>query len=291
MKKYLFLTFILLLIGGTIYAFVRFQKTKESLKDAAIPSIKIAKVDLIKLTSERADLLAHLELVNNVPIGISVDSITYIIFVENQDIGKSSCAEPIHLKANGTSMITIPLSIYYEKLIKLFERLRKEGRDSSMLKINAVLYSTIIPNGFADIKIEKKIPLILIPKIEIQKFKIEKLTSSGTSLGIDILVKNDNTMQFSFSNFKYQIKIENDKEIIGDIPNTIKIKPHDSTSIHIPIELSYKQITQTLVAYIKQGKKMKYDVTITMKPQTNIYSLKDSELIIHSTGEIGELGK
>ncbi|WP_018344527.1 LEA type 2 family protein [Cytophaga aurantiaca] len=289
MKKYLAILIILLLIGGIIYTLTHFYKKNESIEEAALPSITIAKVDLIKLTSERADLLAHIQLVNNVPIGISIDSITYVIFVENEKIGKSSYAEPINIDANDTSTITIPLSINYKERIELFERLRKEGRDSSMLKIDAILYSSLIPKGSAKIKIEKKIPLILIPKIEVKKFKIEKLTTSETELGIDLLVLNNNTTQFSFSNFKYRIKIEDEKEILGEIPGTIQIKPNDSTSVHIPVQLSFKQISRTLADYIKKGKKMKYDITITTKPQTDIHSLKDSELMIHSNGEIGML--
>ena len=36
---------------------------------------------------------------------------------------------------------------------------------------------------------------------------------------------------------------------------------------------------------------MKYDIIISTKPQTDIHLLKDSELIIHSNGEIGMLEK
>lgn len=281
----------MLLIGGIVCIVSHFQKKNESLEEAALPSITIAKVDLIKLTSEKADLLAHLQLINNIPIGIAIDSITYLIFVENEEIAKSRYAVPIQLHANGKSTITIPLSIYYEKSVKLFESLRKKGRDSSMLKINAILYSSLIPEEAAHIHVETKIPLVLIPKIKVKKFKIEQLTPSETVLGIDVLVLNNNTTQFSFSNFKYRIKIEDEKEILGEIPGTIKIKANDSTSVHIPLTLTFKQISQTLIDYIKKGKKMKYDITITTKPQTNIHSLKDSELIIHSNGEIGMLKK
>lgn len=289
MKKYLIILVILLLTGGTTCLLINLKKKNESLKEAVLPSILIAKVDLIKLTSERVDFLAHLQLVNDVPVGISIDSITYVFFVENEEIGKSSYAEPIHIKANDTSTITIPLSIFYKERIELFERLRKEGRDSSMLKINAILYSSLIPKGFNTVHIENKIPLILIPKIEVEKFKIEQISSSETLLGIDVLVMNNNTTGFSFSDFKYRIKIEDNKEIVGQIPGIIKIKSNNSTSVHIPVTLSFKQISQTLVDYIIQGKKMKYDITITTKPQTDVHSLKDSELIIHSNGEIGEL--
>jgi len=98
-------------------------------------------------------------------------------------------------------------------------------------------------------------------------------------------------MQFNFSDFKYTIKLEDHAGFSNTIPGTIRIAANDSTNVIIPLDLSFKEISQTLVDYIKKGKNLHYDITIVTKPQTSIYSFKNSEIILHSNGEIGTILK
>ena len=76
------------------------------------------------------------------------------------------------------------------------------------------------------------------------------------------------------------------KIIEGVIPQTIELPAKDSVHITIPLDLNFKQIEQTLVDYIRKGKNMRYDVTITTRPVTTIKTFKDSDIILHAAGKL-----
>jgi LEA14-like dessication related protein len=262
------------------------SKAKNTLENKLLPVIDITKIDLVNLSEEKVDLLAHLKLKNNTPISISIDSIAYTISLKNEQVAQSIYPEPIDLNAHNFSIIKLPITLYYKKVEKLFSDLKSKHIDSTVMKIRMMLYSKLIPSGSVSIEIEQNIPVIKMPQIDVQNIHVEKITTRGAIVMLALQIKNPNTMNFSFRDLTYNVTFENHEGIKGAIAQSVEIPAKDSTIVTIPLNLNYKDVAVTLGNYIEKGKNLQYDITLKTILITNIHALKNSELILHSNGKI-----
>lgn len=285
-KKTFISLLLILLLAGVILFVIRFNKRNSSVVETLLPEIHVLHADITGISEEEINLRVKVSLENRMPIGVLIDSIAYIIFIEDKQIAQSMYPKKIDIDANGKSSIELPVSLAYKKLGGLFERLHDAGKDSAQMRMNILLYSSLIPRDSAWIYIKLTIPVLVLPTVHLEHLKITNLNSSGATLNVSMKVVNENTMRFAFHDSKYKIIFEDHKAIEGAIPHIIELPAKDSAVVTIPLDLNFKQIGQTLADYIRKGKDMTYDVTITTRPVTNIETLKDSDIILHAAGKL-----
>lgn len=285
-KKSFLILFFILLFTGIILFVIRLNKQDSSIVEKMLPEIHVVRTDVTGISEEEINLRANVLLENHMPVGVSIDSIAYVIFIIDKEIARSMYAKKIDINANDTSSIELPVSLAFKKLGKLFERLHNEGKDSTLMRMGIKIYSSLITNDSAWVHIKQNIPVIVLPAVRIEKLKIHKLTTSGVLVHISMMVINDNTMRFAFRDSKYKVIFEDHLGLEGVISEIIELPAKDSALITIPLDLNFKDIGQTLADYIRKGKDMKYDVTINTQPVSDIRSIKGSQIILHSAGTI-----
>lgn len=149
--------------------------------------------------------------------------------------------DAVQLETNDTTTISLPLTAYYDTLESVLEALEQQGKDSVVYKINATIFSDmdIIPKGKFDVEVEKLLPLIRIPEINVTDLSVEDIGFSGTTLVMEALVNNKNVFPFGFEDMDYSLQIEDNEVIEGHKFGVINVSAKDTAQVTIPVEIDF----------------------------------------------------
>jgi len=291
-KKRIFIILsILVIIIGSFYLFIRFKLSNKELTEYIFPNVEIANVKLVNITDKHINLIAYFTVNNPAPIGITIDSIRYIVHIGGKKILNSTYTHSVHLSASGQSKIDVPLTLYYKNMQAIVNRLQREHKDSITHVFDITLYSNLFPGKAFHIERVSELPFLYIPDIKILKTKIAKIDIQGITLDLKALIGNKNNFSFTCKNISYQLKFENHKAMKGFIPGKVILSAKDSTLVNIPLKINFNETEKSLIDLIRKGKHFRYDITLHVQLETSNHSLNGSKVIIEASGEWKKLRK
>jgi LEA14-like dessication related protein len=279
-----------LLILVVILFIVKYNRPKK-IVELIIPKLKIANIQLLDFDSKRANLKIDLGIDNALPLAIVIDSIHYSIYIQNQEILKDHYVTSIRFNKNDTSNFSMPVILYYDKLVRLLETLDKKGVDSVIYKIKTVAYTNWGIAKEIVLTSEKYLPLLRIPDVSIIEIKVNDVKFSGAIINIKALVGNRNVFFFGIKDVAYSVSLENQKPFKGTHHNAFKFPAMDSTIVTIPVKVNFRELNKSILEYIRKGGKLKYSITATMKLVSQHSFLKDSKIIFTTNGQLNEIKK
>lgn len=290
-KKTIFLIIGLAVLVGIIYAVVKFQRSDKKVADYVVPKLKMGQMQLTNLTAERADIKMKMIIDNPAPIGLSIDSLYYVVYIAGQEVARTTYPDTLRLKAKDSTQLTLPLTLYYQKLKKVTDSLALQGKDSVNYRVNATIFSAskLIPKDKFDLKVEKKLPLVTVPEIKITDLKVTNLKFKGATMQVAAAVKNRNVFSISFKDMSYTVQIEDNEAVEGSKPGTVKIPAKGTANFTIPVQLSFKEMGKTLIDLIKEGKDVNYDLKLRTELISDSDILKDSKINLSSSGKLKTL--
>ena len=281
----------IVILAGILYLIIYFQRPGNEVADKVVPQLELAHMQITSLTAERADMQMNMIIDNPAPVGFNIDSLSYTISIEGHNLINSTYPDPLQLEANDTTMVSLPLTIYYDKLQSVLDKLEEEGRDSVDYKINATIFSdaALIPNDEFELEVEKKMPLIRIPEIRVTDLSVENLSFSGALIQVETFIVNENVFPIGFEDMHYSFQLEDNETIEGHKPEAVSIEAKDSATITIPVELNFKEMGKGLIDLIKEGGDLQYDYWLRTTLTSDAHMLEDSEMILNASGTLKEL--
>lgn len=290
-KKVIFSVIGIAILAGVIYLVVMFQQSDKKVADYVVPQLQLAQMQLTNLTAERADMQMDVVIDNPAPVGLHVDSLYYVVSIEGNEVVQTTYPDALDVEANDTTTISLPLIIYYDTLQSVLNELEQQGKDSVVYKINATIFSDmdIIPKDKFDVEVEKLLPLIRIPKIEVTNLSVEDLGFSGATIVVEAMVENKNVFPFGFEDMHYSLQIGDNETIEGDKNETVNIPAKDTANISIPVEINFKEMGRGLIDLIREGKDLSYDFNLTTALVSDEQMLEESEITLNATGSLGNL--
>ena len=290
-KKIIFSIIGVVLLSGLIYLIVRFQQSDKELADYVMPQLQLVQMQITSLTAERADMQMDVVIDNPAPMGLHIDSLYYIVSIEDNEVVESTYPDAVQIEANDTTTISLPLTIYYDTLQSVLDELEQQGKDSVIYKINATIFSDmdIIPKDKFDVEVEKLLPLIRIPEIDVTDLSVEDIGFSGATIVVEALVDNKNVFPFSFEDMHYSLQIEDNEAIEGTKTETVNIPAKDTAQVTIPVEIDFKEMGKGLIDLIRKGDDLTYDFILKTALVSDEHILQESEITLHATGSLEEL--
>ncbi|QMU29132.1 NDR1/HIN1-like protein [Adhaeribacter radiodurans] len=276
---------VLLAIG---YALVKFQKSDKKVADYIVPKLTLTSMQLTNLTAERADVKMKMIIDNPAPIGFTIDSLYYEVFIADQQVARTTYPDTLRLEAKDSTKITLPLTLYYDKLKEVTDRLAQQGQDSVNYRVNATIFSKtkLIPKDKFNLKVEKRLPLVTIPEVKITDIKITDLKFKGATMQVAATVKNRNVFSLGLKDMAYSVKIEDNEAVEGNKPGTINIPAKGTANFTIPVQLTFKEMGKTLIDFVKEGKDVSYDVKLKTELVTQSNILQDSKINLNTSGKL-----
>lgn len=281
------------ILAGALYLIINFQRSGKDVKEQVIPQLQLAQMQVTNLTADRANVRMNMIIDNPTPVGLDIDSLYYTVYIEGNEVVKTTYPDPLHIEGSGNTTVSLPLTIYYDKLQSVLKKLEEEGKDSVVYKVNAILHTdlALIPKEKFDLEVEKKMPLIRAPEIKVTDIRVDKLNFSGAVIQVKSFIVNKNVFSLGFENMDYSFQIEDNEIMEGHKSEKVKIEPKDSATIAIPVELNFKEMGKGLVDLIKEGGDLQYNFNLRTKLVSDAHFLEEGEMTLNATGKLNELAE
>ncbi|MDQ3291040.1 MAG: LEA type 2 family protein [Bacteroidota bacterium] len=279
---------IFAVIASIAIAVVKFKRSDKKVADYIVPKLTMTSMQLTNLTAERADVKMGMIIDNPAPIGFTIDSLFYTVSIADQQVARTTYPDTLRLEAKDSTKLTLPLTLYYDKLKEVTDRLAQQGQDSVNYRVNATIFSKtkLIPKDKFNLTVEKRLPLVTIPEVKITDIKINDLKFKGATMQVEAMVRNRNVFALGLKDMAYTMKIEDNEPIEGNKPGTIDIPAKGTTNFTIPVELTFKEMGKTIIDFVKEGKDLSYNLKLNTEVVTKSNILRDSKINLTSSGKL-----
>ena len=179
------LVLLVVLLGGGILAY-RWYKATEG---KPLSAFREPKVDLygffiksVNFQRTVADVQILVE--NTSPIGLDADSLQYEVYIEGTEVTRGSYNQPIRLKASDTTLITLPVTIDNQRLLRILRDLEGE-RDSADYTLKAKVFTDLplLKDKPLQIKFTRKMPVYIIPELKMLEEQLRKFSYRAKGTG------------------------------------------------------------------------------------------------------------
>jgi LEA14-like dessication related protein len=86
------------------------------------------------------------------------------------------------------------------------------------------------------------------PQVRIAATELEALSFSGLTLRFDVEIENPNPIGIGLSGFDYELQIEGNRFVSGEVAEKVTIAARDRSIVPLPVELDFEEIAQTIAA-------------------------------------------
>jgi LEA14-like dessication related protein len=284
------LVIIVLTIGiFLIVRYVNYKKDTDPDKTFITPRLELRVAEVTNFTKEKTELKAKLLITNPMPVGITVDSIHYTVYIENNEVIKNSHTEAITMKSSDTSFIVLPITFFNEKLFSVLKKLENKNMDTVEYKINATFYADLIVKKSFDIEIKKRLPLIHRLEIKVSRVEVKSLLPADVNLLIHTNIINKNVFPIRAKDITYWIAIEKNPWIEGQRPGLFIIPPKNTKEVSFSVKTSFKNTTKAAFKLITEGKDAKYEMEVTFRLQNKNEMVNNGKVVFEGSGTLDQL--
>ena len=295
MIKRILLSVLLLIIAGIaaffIWRYVGYQRDKSPHKTYLFPRLELSVVEIISLTAEKTEMNVKMLVKNQLPFSFTADSLKYSIRINGVEVIKDSYKKSVTLESNDSSWISLPITILNHHLKSILKASKKKNIDSVEYQFLASFYTDIIFRKEIKLDIKKTLPLIYIPEVTSKHIQVDELNFSRANIQLNVSIKNQNVFPIKAKNIAYKLAIEDHEWIEGIIQGLTDIKAQSVSELQIPITISLKEVSKTLFALLKKGKNVKYKLRLTFKIESEKHMMKNSKVMLESSGTVKSLMK
>ena len=294
-RRILFLSLALLVIL-VITAFLtvdyyHYSKNKSKYRTLFIPRLEVGLFEVTSMSADKTIMNGSLLIHNPLPFGINVDSLEYKIYISDVEVIKSTYAKPLSILKWNKASVTMPVTVFNDKLINILKASEKQNKDSVVYRIETSFYARTPFKKKFNINAEKLLPLIYIPTASVKNISYKSLSEKGVTLFVKVNIGNKNVFPIKFKNLEYKFALAKNPWIESKKTHAINIKKQDSTTLTLPLRISFKEIFQSVGPLIRNGKNVdyKFELNIRLVSKSNV--IKDSKVILKGEGTLKELIK
>jgi len=84
------------------------------------------------------------------------------------------------------------------------------------------------------------------PEVRIASAELEALSFSGLILRFDVEIRNPNPMGVSLSGFDYELQIEGNSFVSGEIEEAVTVAARGRSVVPLPVELGFEELGKTI---------------------------------------------
>ena len=269
--------------------YYHFSKNKNKYRTLFIPRLEVGLFEITSMRADKTMMNASLLIHNPLPFNIDVDSLEYKIYIRNTEVIKSTYAKSLSISKWNTATVTMPVTVFNDKLVDILKASENQNKDSVIYRIDASFYARKPLKKKFNINAEKLLPLIYIPTASIEKISYKSLSTKGVTLFVKVNIGNKNIFPIQFKNLEYKFALAGNPWIESKQTDAIHIRKQDSTTLTLPLHVSFKEIFQSVGPLIRNGKNVDYKFEMNMRLISKNDAIKDSEVILKGEGTLKEL--
>ena len=288
------LIIILLLLIAVGVAFYFYKSKNANPVSGLKPRVEMSISKVTHITDSTMDMSLKLLIDNPLPVGINLKNFRYLVKMNGVKIIESEYADSLEVKANDSTMVTLPTQINVKKLAAISKKSAAAGEDSADYHFEAALHleKPILGKDTLQIDQDKRLPLIHLPKVEMEDFDIEKFRLSNSDISIKLKLINQNAFPVEFRDPSYVFDLGKQKGLAkGSVKGTTKVKAKSTQIFEIPVEVGMGKALKTAGALIFKGKSLPFKMYFKCKLVSENDMMTNSDMSMIMQGELKDLEK
>lgn len=294
MKKIGWLVLAVVLLGAGIFVFRWYNRAKDDPYATFIkPRLEMSAFRIKDISKEKvkADMMVLID--NAAPVGFKADSLSYQILIAGTEVMKSTYPKPVHLKANDSSTITLPITIDNQKLTSRLKELENQGLDKVEYTLKAQVYTDLpfLNDKPLDLEFSKVMPLYQIPKVKLLDTDLSKLGLNETRIRLTTEITNPNVFAYRFRETSFRVTLDGKEFAEGKIDSTVTIPANGKAVLELPMEVTLKEGLKAGFNMVTKPDEVDYGFTFRTKlvDKNKDNSLHNSRMVMTSQGKLSDI--
>ena len=249
------------------------------------PTAKLTGTHLANINFEQADLVFDLAVENQNPVAINLAGLNYDLKIENQSLISGVTAQGLEIKPASTSTVQLPVTLKFEDLAKLPGELWQKDRFAYKLDTKIVVDLPIIGNYAIPLSKSGELPVPKMPVIKVKGVKIKNLSLTAAEVVAQVEIDNPNAFDLAFSDFDYQLDINQQNWGKGNISQRNSIPQKGKGTIEIPVKLNIMSMGQTAYQLLASKQPLEYQLKGAMTVDTGIELMRNYRMPLDIKGK------
>ena len=249
------------------------------------PTARLTGTHLANINFEQADLVFDLAVENQNPVAINLAGLNYDLKIENQSLISGVTAQGLEIKPASTSTVQLPVTLRFEDLTKLPGELWQKDRFAYQLDTKIVVDLPIIGNYAIPLSKSGELPVPKMPVIKVKGVKIKNLSLTAAEVVAQVEIDNPNAFDLAFSDFDYQLDINQQNWGKGSISQRNNIPQKSKGTIEIPVKLNIMSMGQTAYQLLSNKQPLEYQLKGAMTLDTGIELLRNYRMPLDIKGK------
>lgn len=283
--------FIAFIATFFIWHYVSYARDRDPYKMFLLPRLELSEIQFVSFTPARIDIIANLLIKNQFPIALTADSLQYQVYINNTEVIKDHYEKSISLKSDQITLVSLPITLFHKNLVSLLNAAIRAKIDSAEYTFHVTFFTHIPFKKDFTINIKRFLPLLLVPEIKEDHLEIRSMNFSQAQLILTIALNNPNTFPIMLKNLDYGITIEGSQLVQGSVPGVSEIKAKSDSEIKVPLNVSVKEVGQTLLDLLKKGNNQKCAIKLAFQIDSNNDMFKNSKVSLESEAPVKSLLK
>ena len=283
--------FIAIIALFFIWRYWSYLCDKDPNKTFLLPRLELSELEITSLTSQKTEMMVKVGIKNHLPLSFTVDSLQYRILINGTEILKDRYKKSISLKRNASSLISLPITIFNDSISSVSKANERGNTDSVEFHFQGSFFTRILFFKRFNIDIKRSVHKIYVPEVKTEHIEIDSLNFSRAVVQLLVSINNKNVFPFKADSIAYEVSIEDNQWIKGIIPGFTDIPANCVTDLTIPITISFKEVTKTLFDLLTKGNKVRYNIHLTFRIESDNNMVTNSKVILESEGSVKSLMK
>ncbi|MCE7039941.1 LEA type 2 family protein [Dyadobacter sp. CY312] len=274
------------------YFFKKYKGDNENPVSGLKPKVEMGIGQISNITDSTVDLSLNLLVHNPLPIGFDVNEFDYFVTMNGKKIVENNYDKPLALKANDSSMVTLPVQLKIKNISSVGDSVTAAGEDSANYHFETVFHlkKPLLGKDSITLEMDKKLPLWQLPKVEVAGYDVEKFRLSKSELVLQLKFTNKNSFPIQFKNPSYVVDMGKQKRLAeGSVKGTTKVKAQSSEIYEIPLSIDMGKILRAAGQILVNGKDLPFTLYFKSKLASENEIFKDSDVNVIVNGELKDL--
>ena len=277
------LVLLLLLVGAGVVGYFATDRGKKLL-----PTLSNVSMQTGNITPDSLKAQMRVQLRNNVPITMKVDSFRYVTYIDGTAISRGAKDRPTVVKGDGMSTLDIPVNMDLSKVAKKIKTIQRDCVDVAVT-MDMYTHLPLLGTERIPIRASKRIYVPKLPHFEIADVDVTHLGLKDGRATITIKVTNYNPFPFTVKDVAYDFRISDDMQVKGVETKNVSFRKRGTELMPIHVKFEPKAMPKVAFKTLFKAKKTPYNLTGTITVAAGKQNPKDSKVKFQSSGTIQDL--
>lgn len=250
------------------------------------PEVSVNSVEIRSISFQDITLDMEVLVYNPNPIGIDLESFDYDLLIEDSSLLKGSAAEGLSLEANGSSIITIPLTVNYKDLYQSVSSMREQDESAYRVDTGFSFQLPILGEQRIELSHEGKIPNVRMPRFSFESLYVKSLGLMGADLVILMNVDNPNAFGIGLNEFRGVLDINKQKWAELSAGEAVYFPAGGSGELGFQFRLEFLSMGRTVRDLLSKNESLNYEFVGNILLDSSLDMMKEVSLPLNISGGV-----